>query len=443
MKRTLLVTALVLAACGHDSTSPQDLASGATSFAAAALAFFQMSGGGEHTCAVTTGNTAWCWGYNESGQLGTGTLPGPESCVGADGLLFSCSPTPARVAGGHSFRQISAGEYHTCAVSTVYKAYCWGSGTTIGDGSEAGRSAPALVAGGHLFRHVDAGFHFTCGLSYSDNKAYCWGTNISGQLGDGTLTQRLSPVLVLGGLRFLQVSAGRSHACGVTTTSSVYCWGDNRYGQLGDSTTQLRRTRPVKVAGGHLFRQVDAGGYHTCAVTTAYRVFCWGDGGFGQLGDGRSVRSRWPRAVSSGLMFRRATAGIYYSCAETLGSRAWCWGSNSHGQIGNGSPQFTTQSTPVAVAGGFSFGQMSAGSWHMCAKQTTTSAGFCWGYGFFGQLGNGSSSFGAVALTPVPVMPPQQSASTPLLARKARTDQALPWVEDARVSGRVGMVPAP
>ena len=435
MKRTLLVTALILAACGHDNTSPEELTSGATSFATAALTFYQVSGGGEHTCAVTTGNVAWCWGYNASGQLGAGTLTGPESCSGAVGP-FPCSSTPAPVVGGYSFRQISAGEYHTCAVSTVYKAYCWGSGT-------ADRPAPTLVAGGHLFRHVDAGLGFACGLSYSDNMVYCWGSNGRGQLGDGTLTQRLSPVLVVGGLRFLQVSAGGSHACGVTTTSSVYCWGDNRYGQLGDSTTQLRRTRPVKVAGGHLFRQVDAGGYHTCAVTTGYRVFCWGEGQSGQLGNGKTFRSRWPRAVLSGLSFRRVTVGIFHSCAETLGSRAWCWGSNSYGQLGNGSPQFTRQSTPVAVAGGLSFGQMSAGGWHTCGKQTTTSAGFCWGYGFFGQLGDGSSSFGAVALTPVPVMPPLQGASTPLLARETGTDKARPWDEDARASGRSGMLPEP
>jgi alpha-tubulin suppressor-like RCC1 family protein len=416
------------------------------SLATAALTFYQMSGGGEHTCAVTTENAVWCWGYNASGQLGAGTLTGPESCTGAAGP-FPCSSTPVRVVGGLRFRQISAGEYHTCAVSTAYQAYCWGSATTVGDGTEVERPAPVAVAGGHLFRQVDAGLHLTCGVSYPDNKLYCWGANSRGQLGDGSLTQRLSPVLVLGGLRFLQVSAGGSHACGVTTTFSVYCWGDNKYGQLGDSTTQLRRARPIKVVGGHLFRQVDAGGYHTCAVTTGYRVFCWGDGQFGQIGNGKTFRSRWPRAVSSALSFRRATAGIYHSCAETLSSRAWCWGTNSYGQLGNGSPQFTRQATPVAVAGGLSFGQMSAGGWHTCGKQATTSAGFCWGYGFFGQLGDGRSSFGVLALTPGPVMVPLQNASTPLVVREDRTDKALPkalpWEEDARASGRVGMVPEP
>ena len=185
-------------------------------------------------------------------------------------------------------------------MTTDFRAWCWGSATSIGDGTEEQRTVPTAVAGGHRFRQVDAGLVFTCGVSYPDDQAWCWGTNLRGQLGDGTLSRRLSPVLVLGGLRFRQVSAGQSYACGVTTADRVYCWGDNRYGQLGDSTTQLRRTRPVQVVGGHRFRQVVAGSYHACAVTTDSRVYCWGDGRDGQLGNGKTVLSYWPRPVSGG-----------------------------------------------------------------------------------------------------------------------------------------------
>lgn len=446
MRAQLFVAAGVLAAmlgCSNDLAPREtpELQAGATSVASAVLTFYQLSSGSEHTCAVTTDGAAWCWGYNASGQLGAGTGSGPESCSGAAGP-FACSTTPVRVVGGLRFRQISAGNYHSCGVTIEYRAYCWGSATTVGDGTEAERPAPAAVAGGHLFRQVEAGGHFTCGVSYTDNKLYCWGVNSRGQLGDGSLSGRLSPVLVLGGLQFRQVSAGQSHACAISTDYRAYCWGDDRYGQLGDSTTQLRRTRPIKVVGGHLFRQIDAGGYHTCAVTTEYHAFCWGSGQFGQIGNGKTSGSRWPRAVSGGLSFRRASAGIFHTCAETLSSRVWCWGSNSYGALGDGSPQFTNHLTPVAVAGGLSFGQMSAGGWHTCAK-TTTGAGFCWGYGFFGQLGNGGSSFGAIALTPVGVMPPLPGASTPVIVRKDRAATALPWEEDALSSGRAGMVPEP
>ena len=395
---------------------------------------------GEHTCALSADNAAWCWGYNASGQLGAGTLA--ETCLGAVGP-FPCTTSPARVAGDLRFRQISAGEYHTCAVTTGNRAYCWGSATTVGDGTEAERATPVAVAGGHRFRQVDAGFHFTCGVSYPDDRLYCWGTNARGQLGDGSLRPRLSPVLVLGGLRFRQVSAGGFHACGVTTTDQVYCWGDNQDGQLGDSTAQLLRRRPVKVVGGHRFRQVDAGGYHTCAVTTEDHAYCWGSGQYGQIGNGQTYLSFWPRAVSGGLSVRRVTAGIFHTCAETTGSRAWCWGSNSYGGTGNGGAQFEDFLRPVAVAGDLAIAQMSAGGWHTCAR-TAAGAGFCWGDGFFGQLGDGSSSFGAMAFTPVPVggpLPP--SASTAVALRAARTGSARPWEAAALASGRRGIVPEP
>jgi alpha-tubulin suppressor-like RCC1 family protein len=197
------------------------------------------------------------------------------------------------------------------------------------------------------------------------------------------------------------------------------------------------------VAGGHEFRQVDAGGYHTCAVTTDYHAYCWGRGQYGQIGNGKTYLSYWPRPVSGGLSVRRVTAGIFHTCAETTGSRAWCWGSNSYGATGNGGTQYEHFLKPVAVAGGLSFAQMSAGGWHTCAK-TAAGAGFCWGYGFFGQLGDGSSSFGAMAFAPVPVGPPLPSASaTTVTFRAAGTGTVLPWEADVVSSGRQGIVPRP
>jgi alpha-tubulin suppressor-like RCC1 family protein len=106
-----------------------------------------------------------------------------------------------------------------------------------------------------------------------------------GNLGDGAATTRTRPVAVAGGLRFLQVNAGGSYTCGVTTDNRAYCWGDNSFGQLGDGT-QFTRLKPVPVAGGHRFHRVDAGLRHTCGLTTEDRVFCWGDNLIGQLGIG-------------------------------------------------------------------------------------------------------------------------------------------------------------
>jgi alpha-tubulin suppressor-like RCC1 family protein len=405
--------ALLLAAIGcHDDTTapaePRATVPQADIVAAAALTFQQMSGGRGHTCALTTDNAAWCWGDNDTGALGTGDATGPEGCFSYNAPI-PCSTRPTPVIGGRQFRWISAGDGYTCAVTTDFHPYCWGLNSfgELGIGGSVHQSAtPLAVAGGHRFRQIETGIYHTCGVSYPDNGIYCWGSNDVGQLGDGTLTQRKTPVLVVGGLTFKQVGVGVFHTCAVTTTDRVYCWGSNKSGQLGDSTTAIRRARPTKVVGGHLFRQVDAGWEHTCAVTTDFRAWCWGSGHQGQLGNGKIYLSFWPRAVSGGLSIRRVSAGWFHNCAETTNSRAWCWGSNAVGQLGAGLAPGTIRTTPVAVAGGLFFAQLSAGAAHSCAK-TGAGAGYCWGDNFYAALGNGSSGPSTSTTAPGPVSAPQ------------------------------------
>ncbi|CAN5896592.1 hypothetical protein BH24GEM1_BH24GEM1_01940 [soil metagenome] len=207
---------------------------------------------------------------------------------------------------------------------------------------------------------------------------------------------------VVGGLQFTQVSAGQYHTCGVTTNHQALCWGSNRYGQIGDSSTARRRGRPQPVAGARRFRQIDAGAFHTCAVTTANRAFCWGNGHTGQLGNGKTYLSFWPRRVAGGLAFESVSTGLFHTCGQTTTNRPYCWGSSSHGQVGDGSPRFTIQLTPAAVTGRLALDQVSAGSWHSCGKSPAGVA-HCWGDNFFGALGNGGSGFDAVGLRPSPV----------------------------------------
>jgi alpha-tubulin suppressor-like RCC1 family protein len=307
------------------------------------LRFRNVTAGGAHTCGVTTDDRVYCWGWNFSGQLGVGTDRGPEIC-GYD----ACSTRPVAVAGGLRFRSVSAGDYYTCGVTT-------------GD------------------------------------RAYCWGDNMEGQLGNGTTTTTLSPVPVAGGRAFRQVDAGGNHTCGVTTSNAAFCWGWNRYGQLGDSTEVARRLRPSRVAGGRQFRQLDAAQFHTCAVTTTNRAYCWGSGREGQLGNGKTYLSFWPRAVAGGLYFKRVSTGVFHSCGQTTTNRAYCWGDP---WLGDGTTEQRLK--PVAVTGGLLFSQLDAGGQHTCGK-TAAAEAYCWGDNTYGQLGDGTIE---TRLTPTPVAGP-------------------------------------
>lgn len=386
---TLLLTVL---GCQEDPASPSEVEPGpalATGAAAGALAFRQVSAGETHTCGIATDNRAYCWGSNSHGQLGDGTS--------------TLRQTPVAVAGTLRFRRLSAGSEHTCGVTTDNRAYCWGSNYgRLGDGTTSTESlTPVAVTGGRLFRQVDAGTYHTCGVSYPDNWVYCWGANYVGQLGDGTSVDRATPVLVAGGLRFRQVAGGQEHTCGVTTTDRAFCWGSNRFGQTGDSLPGGEHLTPSLVAGGRRFSQVDAGANFTCGVITNGRTFCWGNGNVGQIGTGKRTNPLWPKtAVAGGLSFLRVNTGGEHACGETTDNRTYCWGWNLEGAIGDGTK--TMRLAPVAVAGGHFFNQVSAGRTHTCAK-TPAGVAYCWGSP--SQLGSGDFT---EHLTPFPVAGPMQ-----------------------------------
>ena len=342
-----------------------------------------VGAGSLHACGLTAPGDAYCWGFNDFGQLGDGSTTG--------------SFTPVLVSGGIRFSTISTRGDHTCGVTSVGDAYCWGENFDgqLGDGTTINRLTPVLVSGGLRFASVSAAFSETCGVTTAGD-AYCWGDNFFGQLGDGTTINRLTPVPVAGGLTFASLSAG-ARTCGVTAAGDAYCWGDNRGGKLGDGTTTNRLT-PVRVAGGLRFASLNTGVWHTCGVTAAGDAYCWGNNGSGQLGDGSTIHRLTPVLVSDGLTFASVSAGGSITCGVTTARDAYCWGGNSSGQLGDGTR--TNRDTPVPVAGGLSFASVSTAALHTCAV-TTAGVVYCWGFNGDGQLGDGSTTD---RLTPVRVV---------------------------------------
>ncbi len=386
--RLLAAGAIVLAAGAAGCNTAESPKTAAVSFASVAI-------GGWHGCGLTFAGAADCWGSNGSGEVGNG-----------DSTDVSA---PAAVTGAHVFTMVSAGFSHSCGL-VGGAAYCWGANADgqLGTGAITGpqncnslvpgsdcSTSPVAVTGGFTFRVVSAGGEHTCAVT-TTGLAYCWGLNTYGQLGGGSASGPQtcgtagdcsgSPVAVAGGFSFVGVSAGAYHTCGLTTAGVAYCWGRNREGELGSGDTVDSRT-PVPVSGGLTFAALSAGGYHTCGLTPAGKAYCWGRGNLGELGTGDTLSSLTPTAVSGGLAFASVSAGGYHTCGLTPVGQVYCWGYNAYGELGKGDT--TTATAPVQAAGGLTFAAIGAGYYHTCALSTSSTA-YCWGDNANGQLGNGS-----------------------------------------------------
>ncbi len=206
--------------------------------------FVALALGASHSCALTATGAAYCWGWGYEGELGNDSV---ANLPASPKIAFS----PVAVDGLHTFVQLVAGGYHTCGLTSGGSAYCWGSNGygMLGDGTVDVSTIPKPVSGGHAFARLSAGYWSTCGAT-GGNAAYCWGLNDNGQIGTGATANALLPTAVPGGLSVSAIWNGYNHSCGLTTDGFLYCWGNNVVGQLGlGYTTTPIVTPPVRVAG--------------------------------------------------------------------------------------------------------------------------------------------------------------------------------------------------
>ncbi len=323
------------------------VAAGATSADAASRRYVALSVGFQFSCALTARGDAYCWGHNNRGELGNGS-------TSAHVL------TPVAVAGGLKFASIGAGESHTCGLTTNGQAYCWGDGPygALGNGSaledpDSESSVPVAVAGGLKFASLEVGGQHSCGLT-AQGRAYCWGRNQYGQLGDNDaeLDDSSVPVAVAGGLKFRDLSLGFGHTSALSTQGKAYGWGENFYGTFGNGNF-TNSSVPTLAMGGAKYTSIAGSSpesFSQCYGMSSGKMQCVGytsDGMFPESVSATPWRNFTPQtmAVRGAVSY---TTGDYHICALTDRGTIYCWGDNGNGNLGNGQGP-TDSSVPVAV----------------------------------------------------------------------------------------------
>lgn len=366
------------------------------------LNFVRVGAGSATTCGVTASGAVYCWGQNTKGQLGDGTTTSrslPTRVLAPAGVRF--------VSVSQNGRDAAPGFTVNCARSDAGAGYCWGSGAlgAIGDGQLVDRLTATLVTlpSGGSFATVTAGGSHTCGGTTSGT-AYCWGNGARGNLGDGTTINRPLPTLVTPpvGITFSTLTAGLSTTCATTSIGAAYCWGNNSFGQVGDGFVTDRLVPTLVVAPvGVNFATAQAGGAVSCGLTFAGAVYCWGVGS-DQIGDGTNVNRLTPVPVAApgGVTFSQLATGVFHTCALRTTGAAYCWGFNGAVQLGDGTQTNRNAPTAVIMPAGVTFTSLSVGDAHSCGI-TALGAMYCWGANLSGQLGDGTT--GTTRSTPVRV----------------------------------------
>lgn len=362
--------------------------------------FIDVQSGQNFSCGLADDNKIYCWGLNNYYQLGVGISPAFSSTpVAVNNTAFASKTVDS----------ISVGQSSVCALMTDQTAYCWGSGIygILGNGSSSNNVSPAQfqmlgALSGKTIKKISIGQYNTCVIA-NDNLPYCVGGNIFGALGNGDFTNSTVPVSVvtsgvLSGKTIKDIVTNEYNTCAIASDNKVYCWGYGGQGQLGNGVTSNSNV-PVAVTttgvlSGKNILKVVVGSNHSCVIASDSKVYCWGISNNNTWQNGTGSTAYTPVAVAAGSLNGKNLIDISTNsnttCAIDSTFKAHCWGGNDVGQKGNATLVATTSPTSVNVLGllaGKNLIKVAAGRAQTCALDSTGEA-YCWGSADYGNLGN-------------------------------------------------------
>ena len=358
-----------------------------------------ISRGFDHTCGIYNG-FLYCWGSNNRGQLGLGDDYG--TLANCDQSSKLCT-TPQKVGKDYHWKMVATGVRHTCAIKTTGELFCWGSNDSgeLGLGTSISFNLPKKVrsVSGKWIYIATSGstssfMGESCGIIKiaDSNQLYCWGRNGAYQLGLGDRIVRYEPIQVGSGNNWLTVTTGGKHTCGIRN-DGIYGWGSNYIGQLGlgdNAPTEEKIPKVIDNKAG--WKMISAGENFTCAIDSDSKLYCWGINYTGQLGLGDSgnyANKSSPRLVSSTITWNYIIAGTSHSCGIDSDDFLYCWGNNDNYQLGQ--DDTTLRKVPIKVKEEEKWKQVIAGEAYSCAI-TLVGDLYCWGNNHKGQLGVGDKN---------------------------------------------------
>ncbi|GIO15225.1 hypothetical protein J19TS2_47800 [Cohnella xylanilytica] len=376
----------------------------------------QLLAGYYHSVALASDGKVWNWGGNEFGGLGNGSTTNRSAPVAPTGMT--------------DVKMIAAGVRNTFAVKNDGTLWAWGSNVNgqLGDGTTTDRLKPVLIGGIGGVKSISGGIGYHTLAVKEDGTVWAWGLNSSGELGDGTTTQRETPIQVPGLTGVKAVSAGGYHSLALKEDGTVWAWGNADEGEMGNGTEIDAQLTPVQVQGLTDVVAISAGNYHNFAIKSDGTLWGWGDNNNGRLGDGTGQKRKTPVQITAlGNNVAAVSAGGFHSLALTKDGTVWAWGFNGQSQLGIGNT--TSQSLPQQVPGLSGVTRIAAGAYHSLAM---TSEGMVWGWGYngYGQLGNGnfnSKSLPSLSAAVLDTSPPTVANGTLTVSSAGETEVSLSW----------------